>query len=125
MPVTIRKRFSLKQTIENINVGLVRMYVTAYRISWIIVTSDLVISYTDIYIIEAFNSTSRYLDDLLNTDNSHFEGIINLIYPHELQLNEANTSGTERPFFDLHLSISNVFFSSKIYDKRDDINLIL
>ena len=27
--------------------------------------------------IEAFNSTSRYLDDLLNIDNSHFEGMVN------------------------------------------------
>ena len=28
-----------------------------------------------IYIIEAFNSTSRYLDDLLNIDNPYFEQI--------------------------------------------------
>ena len=28
-------------------------------------------------IIEAFNSTSRYLDDLLNIDNSYFEGMVN------------------------------------------------
>ena len=38
----------------------------------------------------------------------------------ELQLNKANTSDTEAPFLDLHLSISNGFVSSKIYDKRDD-----
>ena len=47
LPVTIRKRFSLLQTIEGINFGLVRMYVTPYRIFWKIFTSDLVISYTD------------------------------------------------------------------------------
>ena len=40
----------------------------------------------------------------------------------ELQLNKANTSDTEAPFLDLHLSISNGFVSSKIYDKRDDID---
>ena len=28
-------------------------------------------------ITEAFNSTSRYLDDLLNIDNSYFEGMVN------------------------------------------------
>ena len=28
-------------------------------------------------IIEAFNSTSRYLDDLLNIDNPYFEGMVN------------------------------------------------
>ena len=32
-------------------------------------------------IIEAFNSTSRYLDDLLNIDNPCFEGMVNQIYP--------------------------------------------
>ena len=37
----------------------------------------------------------------------------------ELRLNKANTSDTEAPFLDLHLSISNEFVSSKIYDKRD------
>ena len=68
-------------------------------------------------IIKAFKSTSRYLDDLLNIDNPYFEGMVSRIYPLELQLNKPNT---EAPFFDLHLSISNGFVSSKIYDKRDD-----
>ena len=31
---------------------------------------------TQVEVIEAFNSTSRYLDDLLNTDSPYFEGII-------------------------------------------------
>ena len=73
-------------------------------------------------IIEAFKSTSRYLYDFLNIDNPYFEGMVNRIYPPELQLNKANTSDTEAPFLDLHLSISNGFVSSKIYDKRDDFD---
>ena len=36
-------------------------------------------------IIEAFNSTSRYLDDLLNIDNPYFEQMVGQIYPTELQ----------------------------------------
>ena len=32
-------------------------------------------------IIEAFCSTSRYLDDLLNIDNTYFDGLISQIYP--------------------------------------------
>ena len=71
-------------------------------------------------VIKAFNLTSGYLDDLLNIDNPYFEGMVNQIYPPELQLNKANTTDTEAPFLDLHLSISNGFVSSKIYDKRDD-----
>ena len=46
--------------------------------------------------------------------------MVNRIYPPELQLNKANTS--EAPFLDLHLSISNGFVSSKMYDKRDDFD---
>ena len=73
-------------------------------------------------VIKAFNLTFLYLDDLLNIDNPYFEGMVNQIYPPELQLNKANTSDTEAPFLDLHLSISNGFVSSKIYDKRDDFD---
>ena len=34
-------------------------------------------------IIVAFNSASRYLDDLLNIDNSYFEQMVGWIYPTE------------------------------------------
>ena len=37
-------------------------------------------------VIKAFNLTS-YFDDLLNIDNPYFEGMVNQIYPPELQLN--------------------------------------
>ena len=50
-------------------------------------------------VIKAFNSTSRYLDDLLKIDNPYFEGMVNQIYPSELQLNRANASDTEAPFW--------------------------
>ena len=61
-------------------------------------------------IIETFNSTFRYLDNLLNIHYPYFEGMVNPIHPPELQLNKANTSDTEARFWDLHLSISNAFF---------------
>ena len=43
-------------------------------------------------IIEAFNPTFRYLDDLLNIDNPYFEQMVGQIYLTELQLNKANSS---------------------------------
>ena len=49
-------------------------------------------------IIEAFNSTSRYLDNLLNIDNIYFDQMVDSIYPTELQLNRVNSSDTEAPF---------------------------
>ena len=36
---------------------------------------------------QAFNSTSRYLDDLLNIDNLYFEQMVGQIFSTELQLN--------------------------------------
>ena len=42
----------------------------------------------DAEIIEAFNSTSRHLDDVLNIDNTYFDGMANQIYPSELKLNQ-------------------------------------
>ena len=69
--------------------------------------------------IEAFKSTSRYLDGLLIIDNPYVEGMVNHIYPPELQLNKTSTSDTKAPFLDLHLSTSSGFVSSKIYDKSD------
>ena len=36
-------------------------------------------------VIEAFNSTSRHLDDLLNIDKNFFDSMGNRIYPSELQ----------------------------------------
>ena len=54
----------------------------------------------------------------MNIDNPYFEGIVNQIYPPELQLNKANTKDTESPFFGL----TSFYVSSKIYDKRDDFD---
>ena len=36
-------------------------------------------------IIEAFNSTSRYLDDLLNIDDIYIDQMVDCIYPTKLQ----------------------------------------
>ena len=52
-------------------------------------------------VFEAFNSTSRYLDGLLNIDNPCFEQMVSQIYPTELQLNKANSSDTEALFWTL------------------------
>ena len=50
-------------------------------------------------VVEAFNSTSRYLDDLLNIDNPYFAQMVSQINTTDLQLNKANPSDTEAPFW--------------------------
>ena len=70
---------------------------------------DFMLSFSDAYqseVIEAFNSTSRYLEDLLNIDNNFFDSM----------------SGTEALFENLQLSISDDFVKTKIFDKRDDFD---
>ena len=73
-------------------------------------------------VAEAFNSTSRYLDDLLNIDNNFFDSMVNRTYPSEVQLNKANVSDAEASCLYLHLPISDGFVKTKIYDKRDDFD---
>ena len=65
------------------------------------------------------------LDYLLNIDNIYFDQMVDRIYPTELQLNRANSSDTEAPFFlDLNLCISNGTVFTKIYYKRDDFDIV-
>ena len=71
-------------------------------------------------LLTLFNTTSRYLDDILNS--IFFDNMVSQLYPSELQLNKTNTSDTVATFLDLHLSISNDIVSTKIYDKRDDFD---
>ena len=73
-------------------------------------------------VINAFNTISRYLEDILNTNNVYFDNMASQIYPSELQLNKGNTSHTKAAFLDLHLSISNDIVTTKSYDKRDDFD---
>ena len=42
----------------------------------------------------------------------------------ELQLSKANASDTEAAFLDLNLSIHNDTVYTKIYDKRDDFDIV-
>ena len=71
---------------------------------------------------EAFNSTSWYLDDLLNIDNNFFDSMVDHNYPSELQLNKANVSDTGASFFYLHLPISDLVVGTKINNKRDNFD---
>ena len=68
-------------------------------------------------VIVAFNTTSRYLDGILNINNVYFDNMVSQIYPSEPQLYKANTA-----FFDLRLSISNDIVFAKIYDKCDEFD---
>ena len=48
------------------------------------------------HVIDAFNTTSRYFDDILNINNVYFDNMVSQIYRSELQLN--NTSDAKATF---------------------------
>ena len=70
-------------------------------------------------VFEAFNSTPRYLDELLDIDNPCFEQMVSQIYPTKLQSNKANSSDTEAPF------LIWTCLLLMAYDKRDDFNFYI
>ena len=57
-------------------------------------------------IIDAFNTPSRLLDNILNNNNVYCDNMVSQIYPSEFQLNRANTSDTKAAFLDLSLYLS-------------------
>ena len=71
-----------------------------------------------------FSNTYRYIDDLLCINNKDFELSISDIYPKELILKKTNTSHRKSPSLDLDITITSNQFITKVYDKREDFNLI-
>ena len=71
-------------------------------------------------LIDMFNDTSRYLDDIFTIDNPEFEKQIPDIYPAELRLNKANTSDKETSFLDLNIKVIGSDIRTSVHDKRDD-----
>ena len=71
-------------------------------------------------LVDKFNDTSRYLDDILIIDNPEFEQHISDIYPVELQLNKANTFDKETPSLDWNIKVVDDDIHTSVYDKRDD-----
>ena len=71
-------------------------------------------------LIDMFNYTSRYLDDIFTIDNSEFNKYIPDIYPaSELRLNEENTSDKETSFLDLNIKVIGSDIQTSVYDKRN------
>ena len=71
-------------------------------------------------LIDMFNDTSGYLDDIFTIDNLEFEKYIPNIYPAELQLNKANTSDKDTSSLDLNIKVIGSDIQSSVYDKSDD-----
>jgi len=63
----------------------------------------------------------RYIDDLLAlNDGGFFELYHKDIYPPELTLNKENPDDQNTNFLDLHITIEDGVFKTKLYDKRNN-----
>ena len=72
-----------------------------FLVFFLIVNFSFCISQLNLFdVIEAFNSTSRYLDDLLNNYNPYFIQLVGQIYLTELYSIKANLFDTEAPLLD-------------------------
>ena len=73
-------------------------------------------------LLNKFNNTYRYLDDILALNNPDFGNFVKDIYPDELKLVKSNTDNQHTPFLDLDITLDNGALITKIYDKRDDFD---
>ena len=70
-----------------------------------------------------FNSTFRYIDDVLSLNNSKFGDYVEQIYPIELEIKDTTDTVKSASYLDLHLEIDNEGrLITKLYDKRDDFS---
>ena len=74
----------------------------------------------------AFNSTFRYIDDILSINNDRFYSYVDSIYPSELEIKDTTESSTSASYLDVLLNINaGEKLTTQLYDKRDDFNFVI
>jgi hypothetical protein len=69
----------------------------------------------------AFNSTFRYIDDILSINNNQFYSYFDLIYPNQLEIKDTTDCSTSASYLDILLKLdTNGKIMTQLYDKRDD-----
>jgi hypothetical protein len=74
----------------------------------------------------AFNSTFRYIDDVLSVNNDQFHSYVDSIYPSELEIKNTTESSTSASYLDVLLNINaDRKLTTQLYDKRDDFSFTI
>ena len=55
----------------------------------------------------SFNSTFRYIDDVLSLNNTKFGDYVERIYPIKLEIQDTTDTAKSASYLDLHLEIDN------------------
>jgi hypothetical protein len=68
----------------------------------------------------AFNSTFRYIDDVLSINNDQFHSYVDSIHPSELEIKDTTESSTSASYLDVlfHLDVGGKL-TTQLYDKYD------
>jgi hypothetical protein len=68
-----------------------------------------------------FNSTFRYIDDVLSINNRLFRSYVDSIYSNELEIKDTTECSTFASYLDVSLKLdTNGKITTQLYDKRDD-----
>ena len=72
---------------------------------------------------QSFNSSFRYIDDVLSLNNNRFSIHLHLIYPSELEIKDTTDTDKSVSYLDPFLEMTtDGRLNTKIYDKRNDFN---
>jgi hypothetical protein len=73
----------------------------------------------------AFNSTFRYIDDVLSIIKDQFHSHVDCIYPNELDIKDTTESSTSASYLDVLFNIdidADGKLTTQLFDKQDDFN---
>ena len=71
----------------------------------------------------AFNSTFRYIDDVLSINNNDFHSYVDSIYPNKLEIEDTTEFTMSASYLDILLNIDiKGKLTTQLYDKQDDFS---
>ena len=74
------------------------------------------------HLVQQFNFTYRYIDDVLSLKNTKFAEYLEFICPRDLEIKETTETAASSSYLDCYLYIDNGKLATRLYDKRDDFN---
>ena len=74
------------------------------------------------HLVQQFNFTYRYIDDVLSLKNTKFAKYLEFIYQRELEIKETTETAASSSYLNCYLYIDNGKLATRLYDKRDDFN---